>query len=397
MDLRVFHDVKSGRQKLAIFGAGRYGKAMYVIMHENGIPVSFFIDNSPQHDGKTIIGGVKCAMPQPDNKNVICVIAVNDVYGDEILYQTNTMGFAAVYRIFNYEMEPFMDEIDDERCTRLLYKGLYNREINLDNPKTYTEKLNWLKLYDRKPAYTKMVDKYVVRDMISNTIGKEYLIPLIGGPWESADDIDFHNLPNQFVLKCNHDCGSVYICKDKNEIDYDLVSRRFEMKLKANFYYMHREWVYKNVPPRVIAEEYIQENSSGGLTDYKFFCFHGEPKIVLIEFNRDKAAFFKSPPSNYYLINGWENLNFNTPNVTDKDIMNPTPKCLPEMLDIARTLSRNLPHVRIDLYDIDGRIYFSEITFTNFGGFPMSIPEEWDKRMGSWIDLSELRGRSDKE
>ena len=195
---------------------------------------------------------------------------------------------------------PFLRFIPDKYYLKKWYKFKTGKELNLKNPQSFNEKLQWLKLYDRNPNYSKMVDKYEVRQYIKKKIGEEHLIPLVGGPWKNFEDIDFTKLPDQFVLKCTHDSGSVEICKNKKEFDIEKVRKKFNYTLKRNYYYYGREWPYKNVKPRIIAEKYLLDDSGIEPKDYKIFNFNGEPRIIQVDLDR-----FANHRHNYYTTK-WE-------------------------------------------------------------------------------------------
>lgn len=272
--------------------------------------------------------------------------------------------------------------IPDKAYLKLQYKLNFGKKLNLKSPETFNEKLQWLKLYDRKSEYVQLVDKYRVREYIANKIGKEYLIPLIG-VWDKFEDIDFAKLPNQFVLKCNHDSGSVIICKDKNTFNFEKAKVKLSRGLKRNLYYFGREWPYKDVPPKIIAEKYMVDAQIAELRDYKIFCFSGEPKIVLVCADRFTDEGLRE---NFYDLN-WHLLNIQRPKHSNTTYYIKKPKNLDAMLSLARTLSQNIPFVRVDFYDINGEIYFGEMTFFPASGFERFVPEEWDYKLGEWIKL----------
>lgn len=254
-------------------------------------------------------------------------------------------------------------------------------KLNLDAPQTYNEKLQWLKLYDRNPDYTKMVDKYEVKKYVANIIGEEYIIPTIG-IFNSVDEIDYDALPSRFVLKCTHDSGGIVICKDKSTFDIKEAKTILSNGLKRNYYYINREWPYKNVKPRIIVEKYM-EDESGELRDYKIFCFDGEPKAMFIATDRfdkneeTKFDFFDMDFNHLPFTNGH-------PNATKKI---ERPKGFETMKKLAEKVSQGLPHVRVDFYDINGNIYFGEITFFHWSGMKPFNPKEWDYKFGSWLKL----------
>ena len=272
--------------------------------------------------------------------------------------------------------------IPDKQFLKWNYKLIMGHNLDLKNPKTYNEKLQWLKLNDRNPEYTKMVDKIEAKNYVASIIGEEYIIPTLG-IWDDVNDIDFDVLPNSFVLKCSHDSGGVVICKNKDEFDIDAAKEKLKKGLAANFYYQNREWPYKNVKPRILAEMYMEDESGYELKDYKFFCFNGEPKILFIAADRGvegeetKFNFYDTDFNFLPFTNGHPN--------SSKPINKPASFEL--MKELAAKLSKDIPHVRIDFYDIYGKIYFGEMTFYHWSGFTPFSPEEWDYKMGELIKL----------
>lgn len=253
--------------------------------------------------------------------------------------------------------------------------------LNLNNPQTFNEKLQWLKLHDRNPIYTKLVDKYEAKKFVADIIGEEHIIPTLG-VYDRFEDINFESLPNQFVLKCTHDSGGLAICKDKSSFNYIDAKRKIERSLKKNFYWEGREWPYKNVKPRIIAEKYMVDESGSELKDYKFFCFDGEPKYFKIDFNR-----FIDHHANYYSMNG-ALLPFDEvicPRDENADIR--FPNNFKQMAELANKLAEGIPFVRVDLYNINGTVYFGELTFYPASGMGEYSPHEWDKRIGDMLKL----------
>ncbi|MFU0784634.1 MAG: Glycosyl transferase [Thermoanaerobacterium thermosaccharolyticum] len=270
----------------------------------------------------------------------------------------------------------------DETYLKLMYYSLMGKKLNLDNPQTFNEKLQWLKLYDRNPLYTQLVDKYEVRKYISKTIGEEYLIPLIG-VWDKFENIDFSKLPDQFVLKCTHDSGGLVICKDKNKLDVEAAREKINKSLKRNFFYVGREWPYKNVRPRIICEKYMVDESGIELKDYKFMCFNGEVKCIFVCSNRNASSGLNI---DIYDSN-WILMPFGRPNHPNSGITIHKPKNLKKMLEFAERLSKDIPFVRVDFYETKGKLYFGELTFYPGAGFEEFIPESYDYLLGSWIQL----------
>lgn len=266
------------------------------------------------------------------------------------------------------------------------------KKLNLQDPQTFNEKLQWLKLHNRNPIYTQLVDKYAVRKHIAAAIGEEYLIDLVGGPWNSFDEIDFDSLPDQFVLKCTHDSGGLVICRNKNKLDKAAAKEKIERSLKRNYYHVGREWPYKNVPPRIIAERYMDdENSVLGLTDYKFFCFNGEPKMVYVSQGLEDHT---TARISFYDMKG-NPMPFHRNDYAPLETPPVWPENFDEMGRIAGVLAKmaGCPFVRIDLYSIRGRVYFSEITFSPCSGWLPFEPPEWDEKLGQWITLQNKAGK----
>ena len=274
--------------------------------------------------------------------------------------------------------------IPDKIYINIKFYKNFGKFVDFDNPQTYNEKLQWLKLYNRDPFYNLIVDKYLVKQYVEDKIGKQYIIPLLG-VWNHFDDIDFSKLPEQFVLKTNHDCGGVIVCKDKSKFDYKNAKDKLEQHLKNNYYWEHREWPYKDVKPVIFAEKYMVDESGYELKDYKWFCFNGEPKLLFIAQDRDnpneetKFDFFDMDFNLLPFTNGHPN----------SGVKRKKPAGFDKMRDLAAELSKGIPHVRVDFYDINGEIYFGELTLFHWSGFVKFEPEEWDYKLGSWITLPE--------
>ncbi len=279
----------------------------------------------------------------------------------------------------------YLHWMNDRTYIKLLYKGYFGHNPNLKNPSTYNEKLQWLKLHDHNPLYTQLVDKYRVREYVQDKIGKEYLIPLLG-VWDNPEQIVFSELPNQFVLKCNHDTGSVIVCKNKQTFDSKDAKAKLRRCLANGTYWYTREWPYKNVRPCVIAEEYMEDDTYHELRDYKFFCFDGLPKAMYVatgRMNPDAPTSFDFFDMNYNHLaikQGHPNAKV-TP---DK------PHNFEKMKELAKILSEGLPHVRVDFYEINNKVYFGEMTFYHMGGVYPFVPDCWDKTFGDWLNLPSI-------
>ena len=277
--------------------------------------------------------------------------------------------------------------LPDSLYLKQLFKRKLGRKLDLKNPQTFNEKLQWLKLYDRNPEYTKMVDKYEVKKYVANKIGEQYIIPTLG-IWNKFEEIDFDTLPNQFVLKTTHDSGGVVICRNKDIFDYKAAKKKLKSSLKNNFYYLGREWPYKNVKPRIIAEKYMEDSSTKDLRDYKFFAFDGVVKALFIATDRQnqneetKFDFYDSDFKHLDFTNGHPNSNIEIEK----------PQRFEEMKKLAEKLSEKIPQIRCDFYEINGNVYFGELTFFHWSGLPPFNPEEWDKTFGDWIKLPKANG-----
>jgi hypothetical protein len=269
----------------------------------------------------------------------------------------------------------------DRLYLKLNFYARMGRRLHLKNPKTFNQKIQWLKLNDRKPIYTRLVDKYEVRNYITKHLGQEYLIPLIG-VYDSFDEINFDELPNKFVLKCTHDSGGLVICTDKDELDIKAARDKINKSLKRNFYYIGREWPYKGVKPRIICEQYMVDESGTELKDYKFLCFNGTPKCSFVCLNRNSPNGLNV---DFYDID-WNPMSFER-HYPSSGIPIKRPENYNEMIEIAKKMSKDIPFVRIDFYEIDGQIYFGEFTLYPGCGYEEFSPESYDEILGSWIEL----------
>lgn len=270
------------------------------------------------------------------------------------------------------------NKLSDKSYLKIEFPAHTGYILNLNNPITYNEKLNWLKLYDRKSIYSSMVDKYEAKKFVSQIIGDEYIIPTIG-IWDCFEEIDFDKLPNQFVLKCTHDSGGVVICKDKNDFDIEQAKRKINSSMKRQFFYVCREWPYKNLTPRIIAEEYL-ENGSNSLIDYKIYTFNGNAKLAMVNTGRGvdtRADYFNKEYE-------WMDLKWGYEHADEKP---KKPQNYEKMYELAEKLAKGTYELRVDFYEVNGKVYFGELTFFDGGGFEPIYPVEWDIKMGEWIKL----------
>lgn len=279
----------------------------------------------------------------------------------------------------------YLNFLSDAAYVKVIFFAHMLKRLHLHAPCTFNEKLQWLKLHNHNTLYTTIVDKYTVKKYIAKKIGEQYIIPTLG-VWEKFDDIDFEKLPNQFVLKCTHDSGSYIICKDKTTLDINAARKKITKALNRNFYYVGREWPYKNVPPRIIAEKYI-EDRNGAFIDYKFSCFNGYVDCVMVCLDRqiNDVKF-------YFFDKDWnlKRLNIRGKNAPEGFTI-PKPSCMDEMFEIAAKLSKGIPFVRVDLFECDGKIYFGEMTFYPDSGFDANLLPETDEYFGSLIDLTKIK------
>ena len=278
-----------------------------------------------------------------------------------------------------FASSPLFRLLPDRAAVKLIYKNVFGEALDLKDPKTFNEKLQWLKLYNRKPEYTTMVDKHAVKAYVAEKIGEEYIIPTLG-VWERFEDIDFDSLPDQFVLKCTHGSGDVIICKDKSKLDMAAAKKKLTKALKTDFYKIAREWPYKNVPRRIIAEQYMSNGDGTELADYKFFCFGGKPQYMFVATDRSSDCRFDFFDMDFHHL-GIQNIHIQT----DKPIERP--KHLELMKELAAKLSAGLPQARIDFYEVNGKVYFGEITLFHAGGFSTFHPKGWDRKLGDLIKL----------
>ena len=270
--------------------------------------------------------------------------------------------------------------VSDRRFIEFMWEQVMDYPLNLDNPQTFNEKLQWLKLWNRDPVYTTLVDKYSVKQYVAEIIGAEHVIPVIG-VWDSVEQIDWDTLPKQFVIKCSHDSGGVIVCRDKASLDIPSAIEKLKRALKKNYYYDGREWPYKYVQRRVFAEKYM-EDEFGELRDYKWFCFDGIPRALFIAQGRHNNTettfdFYDEEFNHLPFTNGHPNASFQIKKPREFD----------EMKHLASVLSQKIPHVRVDFYDVNGQILFGEFTFFHWGGLMPFIPKEYDRVFGDWIVL----------
>ena len=264
---------------------------------------------------------------------------------------------------------------------RLKYRVLTGERLHLRHPRTFNEKLQWLKVHDRRDVCTTMVDKAAAKDWVAAIIGEEHIIPTLG-VWESPGDIDFDSLPERFVLKCTHDSGGLAICRDRAVFDTEAAAAALSASLATDYWRREREWPYRNVPRRIIAEEYM-DDGTGGLTDYKFYCFGGKPEYLYVSSGLENHRTARIS----FLTMDWEFAPFGRSDFRPFEELPAKPEHFDEMVSMARKLSQGHPFLRVDLYEIGGRVYFSELTFFPCSGYMPFVPPEWDRKLGDLLKL----------
>ena len=380
MDYLLLEKIQmENKKKICIFGAGRIGKTWaYDLLTCAGFSIDCYCDNKIGA-GREIIAGIKtvdfhtlCEVKE----QYLVFIAVNEKVQDEIRIQLEENGITNSIIMGFLFLQEFCESVLSSQDVEVI-----EYELNLENPKTYNAKLQWLKLYDRNPMYTKMVDKYEFKKFITQTLGEEYVIPTLG-VWDSMEEIEWDKLPEQFVLKCTHDSGSVIVCKDKNEFDVNNACKILRKHLKRNYFWVAREWPYRDVKPRIMAEEYMEEE--GELKDYKFFTFNGKVELLYVASDRMNTTVDTKFD---YFDRTYKPLGIRQEH-PNAEVFPWKPLKFDLMIDIVEKLSKNINHVRVDLYEAAGKIYVGEMTFYHLAGLIKFEPVEWDYKLGELITLS---------
>ena len=291
-------------------------------------------------------------------------------------FNSSSFRFSVNSRLGFYRYMP------DSSYLKKEYYSRFQRKLSLTDPKSFNEKIQWLKLYDRKPIYSTMVDKYVAKQYVAKIIGEEHIIPTLG-VWDRFDDIDFDSLPDRFVLKCTHDSGGMVICKDKSSFDKKAARKRIKKCLKRNYYWAGREWPYKNVPRKIIAEKLLQGESGEEVKDYKVWCFNGIAKCTMV----CRGRFSEEGLHNTFYDREWNVMLVKRPSHPIAEIPDEKPINYEKMIEIAEELSQRIPFLRVDFYEVGGKLYFGELTFYPAAGFEGFEPEEWDYTFGEWLQL----------
>ena len=287
------------------------------------------------------------------------------------------------WKIISSRRLPWLSALfSDTFYLKCFYRSVFDKKLDLNSPDGFNEKLQWLKIHDRHPVYLDMVDKYIAKQFVAKRIGERHIIKTYG-VWDRFEDIDFDSLPNSFVLKCTHDSAGYVICRNKDEFDFDGARRKITKCLKRNFYYVGREWPYKELKPRVIAEEYMEDHTLHELRDYKFFTFNGVPKVMHLVSNRQNVD--EETYGDFFDMDFCHlDLTMGHPNAPECPKM---PKNFEKMKEYATILAEGTIHLRVDFYEVDGNLYFGELTFYQDSGFTNIQPLQWNKVLGDWIVL----------
>lgn len=390
--------------EVCLFGAGMLGRTRaYEFVCAAGFHVDFYCDNGIE--AGTIVNGTEVRDVQYlyDHKETVQVfVTVGRGCQEEVLEQLGEHGITdmivADERLFA-EVLDSVDRFGEEQTKRQYYKvyddkeylrKIFRRqvgyEMNLETPKTFNEKLQWLKLYDRRPEYTVLSDKYTAKEYVAEKIGKEYVIPTLG-IWDTVDEVDLNRLPDRFVIKCTHDSGSVMVVRDKQGFDWENAKKQLAERLRRNYYWAEREYGYKNVKPRILAEAYLDSGGEAGAIDYKFYCFHGEPKFLYLSQGLEDHATAKIS----FVNMDWTKMEMHRSDFEEFKELPKKPEAFDKMVELAKILSEKFPFVRTDFYENNGKVYFGEMTFYPGGGLTAFSPEEWDRHLGDWIDLTKQR------
>ncbi len=283
----------------------------------------------------------------------------------------------SILKRYFYIRYPYLFK-DDMHFLLKKWHMLNGTQLNIDDPRSFNEKLNWLKIYNRNPLYTLMADKYEVKKIVASLIGEEYVVPCYG-IWNNFDEIDFDSLPNQFVIKATHDSSGAIVVRDKGKFNKKTARNKYMSVMKRNWFWPYREWVYKDIKPRILVDKFLDDHSGHELRDYKFWCFNGEPKVMYCT-NKASDVF-----ENFY------DMNFNPLDINHGFRRNvpefEKPEAFELMKSLATKLSKDIPFVRVDFFYVDGKVYFGEFTFYDWAGFRPFESKEWDLKLGGWIKL----------
>lgn len=375
----MFENIK----KIVIWGTGVYGKSLAYYLTNKNISVDFFVDSNSNVVGEKIIFDICCNSPTEISKDNFCIVAIKNKTSQEEISK-KIMEIGCDFYIFDEDTyTSICSEYSDEEFIKFKWFILFGKELNLSNPVTFDEKIQWMKLYDRNPLKTRLADKIQAKEYVKEKFCEQYIIPTLG-IWNSFDEIDFSKLPSKFVLKCNHDSGSVVVVDKNSNPNFEMIKERLEKSLSTNYYTRSREHQYKEIVPKILAEEYVEEMDEN-LFDYKIHCFNGEPEFIQVIGNRDilnhtaLQAFYDST---------WHKYDFTTGVYPLYENELRKPLNFDKMLLFAKEASAPFNYVRIDIYNINGMIKFGEFTFSPDSGFcPKARPYEKMVELGNLIKI----------
>ena len=360
------------------FGSGQGGQEITYLLLKDGYEVVACFDNNASKAGSLIWDKVKVEEPYLIDKDFPIILCMyNKTAISNIKEQCESLGYKKIICIDWEDLDTkYMSNLLDEEYIKVRWKAMYGRELDLSNPITFNEKIQWLKLHSSETELRPLADKIAVKEYVGNIIGFDYIIPTLGC-WNHYDEIDFNHLPESFVLKCTHDSGSTTVVRSKERIDHIALRSMYEDKLSVDYYYKGRERCYKGIPRKIIAEPHISPDKE--LKDYKIHVFSGVPRLIQVDLGR-----FSSHKRNMYTPD-WEYQPFSVLYPTDMTQIEECPGKLPKMFEIATSLSKDFSYVRVDLYTVDDKVYFGELTFFHGSGYEPFDPPEWNKTMGDWI------------
>lgn len=371
-------------ERITVFGGGVGGKEIAFVLDKKGYTINECFDNDIRKEGSFLWNTIPIVLPYTKNNNDTVIYSFfDDKIQEAVRRQIESLGFENQIEIDWKALEEYIDRLSNRSYLELRWYLIFDKIIDFDNPKTFNEKIQWLKVYDNRIEYKKMVDKYEAKKYVASVIGEEYIVPLLG-VWDSVDDIDFKELPQRFVLKCTHDSGGVFLVKNKNELDVANLKNEMNKRLEIDYSRYVRELCYEGIPKRIIAEEYLQSNDDKTLIDYKLMCFDGKVKCLFVCTDR----FDKEGLKVTFYDREWNKLPFSRKYPTEDNIKRPV--TLDKMIVLAEKLSKGIPFVRIDFFEVNEHPYFGEITFYPGSGWEQFQPEIWDSILGSWISLPEI-------
>jgi len=372
----------NGIEKIYIWGCGKYGRLQALYLEEANYKIESFIDNDITKDKCEIINGIFCYTPyEVVGKKALCIICVKEGNVNSIYKQAIDAGFSKI-SIADFEcLDEYSKKMEDKKYLEMLWELKCGYTLNFDDVRTYCEKLQYLKLFNRRDEYTKMADKISVREYVKEKIKDDICVDIIQ-IWNDSGEIDFCSLPDKFVLKCNHDSGSYVICKDKNTFDYVKAIRKMENCLKRNYYYEFREWPYLNIQPKVFAEKYIEGENGTYPIDYKVHCFDGKPYFLTICVDRETRERDVYADVEKKLIDISDK-----PNYLNDGYVFPDDDIWDKLLEYAGILSEGIPYVRVDFIVAYRKIYFTEMTFFPSAGFDRDWKADFQLELGRKIQL----------